>query len=131
MSGSGTSHGASPAAKRACRVSVACFVLAAPYSAQAAMPSAISTSATSTGAMLRRKRWFMAAWPRPAQAPPARSSMACSSTLAPAAQCPEVASSISAWLMPSLQGTKIMAVGARRDTYTASWPAPLVIGIAS
>src|SRR5450830_1663219 len=47
--------------------------------------------------------------PRPQ---PARSSMACSSTLQPAVMCSGWASSISLWLMPSLQGMKIMPVGA-------------------
>ena len=43
---------------------------------------------------------------------PARSSMACSSTLQPAVMCSALASSISLWLMPSLQGMKIMPAGA-------------------
>jgi len=46
------------------------------------------------------------------QATPACASIACSSTLQPAARCSDLASSISLWLMPSLQGTKIIAVGA-------------------
>ncbi len=45
---------------------------------------------------------------------PARSSMACSSTLQPAVMCSGVALSISLWLMPSLHGMKIMPLGARR-----------------
>ena len=43
---------------------------------------------------------------------PARSSMACSSTLHPAVMCSGLASSISLWLMPSLQGMKIMPLEA-------------------
>src|SRR5689334_3077927 len=45
---------------------------------------------------------------------PARASTAWSSTLAPASRCSGRASSISLWLMPSLHGTKIIAVGATR-----------------
>ncbi|MDT4825481.1 hypothetical protein FQZ97_587670 [compost metagenome] len=48
-------------------------------------------------------------WIRPQQR-----NMACSSTLQPASRCSGCASSISLWLMPSLHGTKIMAVGATR-----------------
>ena len=44
------------------------------------------------------------------------SSIACNSTSAPAAMCSGMASSSSLWLMPSLQGTKIMPVGARCAT---------------
>ena len=36
-----------------------------------------------------------------------------------------VALSASLWLSPSLQGTKIMPVGATRATFIASCPAPL------
>src|SRR5229473_1858781 len=46
----------------------------------------------------------------------ARSSMARSSTLQPAARSSGVALSTSLWLMPSAQGTKIIAVGATRLT---------------
>src|SRR3546814_820556 len=60
---------------------------------------------------------------------PATCSMACSKTLQPASRWPGCASSSSLWLMPSLQGTKIMAVGATRARYTASWPAPLTTGM--
>ena len=42
----------------------------------------------------------------------ARSSIASSSTFAPASMCSGSASSISLWLMPSLHGTKIMPAGA-------------------
>ena len=42
---------------------------------------------------------------------PARSRMACSSTSQPAARSSGVAFSISLWLMPFSQGTKIMPVG--------------------
>ena len=45
---------------------------------------------------------------------PERSSIACSSTLQPAVMCSGLASSISLWLMPSLQGMKIMPLLARR-----------------
>ena len=61
------------------------------------------------------------------RAPPSfasSASAASSSTWAPAAQCSMVALSASLWLRPSLQGTKIMAVGVMRDRCTASWPAP-------
>ena len=44
--------------------------------------------------------------------PPATESMACSSTLQPISRSSGVALSISLWLMPSSQGTKIMPVGA-------------------
>ena len=47
-------------------------------------------------------------------ATPARSSIACSSTLQPAVMCSGKALSISLWLMPSLQGMKIMPAGASR-----------------
>ena len=40
-------------------------------------------------------------------------SITCSSTLAPAATCSGEAYSISLWLIPSLQGIKIIPVGAR------------------
>ena len=43
---------------------------------------------------------------------PARSNIACSNTLHPASMCSGLASSISLWLMPSLQGMKIMPLGA-------------------
>ena len=43
---------------------------------------------------------------------PARSNIACSSTLHPAVMCSGLASSISLWLMPSLQGMKIMPLEA-------------------
>jgi hypothetical protein len=46
---------------------------------------------------------------------PARLSMACSSTLAPASIHSGFASSTSLWLMPSTQGTKIIEVGATCD----------------
>ncbi len=42
--------------------------------------------------------------------------MARSSTLQPASRCAGSAFSISLWLMPSSQGTKIMAAGATRAT---------------
>ena len=44
-------------------------------------------------------------------ATPARSSMACSSTLHPAVMCSGFASSISLWLIPSLHGMKIIPAG--------------------
>ncbi len=51
--------------------------------------------------------------PRPPPQPsPAVLSTACSSTLAPASRSSGVAFSISLWLMPPSQGTKIMPVGA-------------------
>jgi len=46
------------------------------------------------------------------QTTPARSSIACNNTLHPAVMCSGFASSISLWLMPSLQGIKIMPLGA-------------------
>jgi hypothetical protein len=49
-----------------------------------------------------------------------------SSTLQPASRSAGAASSISLWLIPSLHGTKIIAAGATRARYTASWPAPLI-----
>ena len=51
---------------------------------------------------------------------PSASRMACSSTSQPAAVCSGVASSISLWLMPSLQGMKIIAAGHTLATYLAS-----------
>ena len=50
--------------------------------------------------------------------------MACSSTLQPISRSCGVALSISLWLMPSSQGTKIMPVGATVQTWQASCPAP-------
>jgi len=44
----------------------------------------------------------------------ARSSTALSSTLQPAVKSPGLASSISLWLIPPTQGTKIIALGATR-----------------
>jgi hypothetical protein len=44
---------------------------------------------------------------------PALDNMACNKTLQPAAMCSGLASSISLWLMPSLQGIKIMPLGAK------------------
>jgi len=52
--------------------------------------------------------------PQPAPTTPARSSIACSSTLQPAVMCSGWASSISLWLMPSLHGMKIIPAGASR-----------------
>src|SRR5206468_10024352 len=52
---------------------------------------------------------------------------ACSSTLQPASRSSGRAFSISLWLMPPSQGTKIMAAGATRARYTASCAAPLTI----
>ena len=46
----------------------------------------------------------------------ARSTIACSRIWQPAPMSALVASSISLWLMPSLHGTKTMAVGATRET---------------
>jgi hypothetical protein len=46
-----------------------------------------------------------------------RASTACRSTLAPSAQASDEAYSISAWLIPSIHGTKIIAVGTTRATY--------------
>ena len=46
----------------------------------------------------------------------ARSTIACSRIWQPAPASSLVASSISLWLMPSLHGTKIIAVGATRET---------------
>ena len=60
---------------------------------------------------------------------PARSSIACSKTLQPAVMCSGLADSISLWLMPSLQGMKIMPVGASLAMYTASCPAPETAGM--
>src|SRR5690606_23901918 len=73
---------------------------------------------------------FRTAPPLEAPATPAARKMACRSTLQPASRCSGRASSISLWLMPSLQGTKIIAVGATRARYTASCPAPLITGMA-
>ena len=51
-----------------------------------------------------------------AQSAPASRTMASSSVWQPAARSSGVAFSISLWLMPSSQGTKIIPVGATRDT---------------
>ena len=60
--------------------------------------------------------------PKISQTTPARSNIACSNTLHPAVMCSGLASSISLWLMPSLQGMKIMPLGASLAMYTASGP---------
>jgi len=49
-------------------------------------------------------------------ATPARANTACNNTLQPASRSCGLASSISLWLMPSLHGTKIIAVGVTRET---------------
>ncbi|QDI09800.1 hypothetical protein electrica_03732 [Klebsiella electrica] len=51
--------------------------------------------------------------PAPGYTTCAYCSITCSSTFAPAATCPGEAYSISLWLIPSLQGIKIIPVGAR------------------
>ena len=61
---------------------------------------------------------------------PASASMACSSTLAPAARSAAAALSASLWLKPPAQGTNTMAVGATADTLHESWPAPLTMSMA-
>ena len=55
-----------------------------------------------------------AASPPAGAAQSARASTACSSTLAPSSQASGEAYSASLWLMPSLHGTKIIAVGTTR-----------------
>ena len=64
---------------------------------------------------------------RPNQDLPALASMAFSSTLAPAARSAAAANSASLWLMPSLHGTKTIAVGTIAARFIASCPAPLII----
>src|SRR5699024_5523809 len=67
-------------------------------------------------------------WPcQPLETIPARASMADASTSAPAAICSNSAYSSSLWDNPPRHGINSMAVGATRDRWQASCPAPDVM----
>ncbi len=76
-------------------------------------PSAGSYREAMVPPVARRTTFGFAAMTQ-AAAVPARSSITCSSTLQPAARSSALAFSISLWLMPPSQGTKIMLVGHTR-----------------